>query len=47
MGNFLFAIASRRALVAAQPSIQWVSGVKRSGREANRSPPCSAEVKKA
>jgi hypothetical protein len=37
--------------VATQPRIQWVpgalsSGVKRQGREADHSPPASAEVKK-
>jgi hypothetical protein len=30
----------------AQPPIQWVPGVKRPGREADDSPPASAEVKK-
>jgi hypothetical protein len=29
-----------------QPPIQWVPGVKRPGREANNSPPTSAELKK-
>jgi hypothetical protein len=48
--NFFFSIASIPGLAPTQPPIQWVpedlsSGVKRSGREANRSPPSSAEVK--
>jgi hypothetical protein len=42
---------SRPALGSTQPPIQWVPGalslgVKRSGREADHSPPTSAEVKK-
>jgi hypothetical protein len=49
--NFLFSTSSRRALGSTQPPIQWVpgailSGVKRSGREADHSLPVSAEVKK-
>jgi hypothetical protein len=45
--NFLFSMSSRSAMV----SIQWISGafspgVKRQGREADHSPPSSAEVKK-
>jgi hypothetical protein len=48
-GNFL-TTASRTTLGLTQPPIQWVSGtlsvgVKRSGREADFSPPSSAEVK--
>jgi hypothetical protein len=47
---FIFTTASRTALGPTQPSIQWVLGalslgVKRPGREADRSPPSSAEVK--
>jgi hypothetical protein len=47
---FLFTTASRTALGPTQPPIQWVSGalslgVKRSGHEADHSPPSSAEVK--
>jgi hypothetical protein len=47
---FLFTTASRTALRPTQPPIQWVPGVlsmglKRSGREADHSPPSSAEVK--
>jgi hypothetical protein len=49
LGIFLFTTASRTALVPTQPPIQWVQvtplGVKRPGREANHSPPSSAEVK--
>jgi hypothetical protein len=49
-GNFLFTTASRTALGPTQPPIQWVQwalslGVKRPGREADHSPPSSAEVK--
>jgi hypothetical protein len=52
LGIFLFTTASRPALVPTQPPIQWVAGVlslgvKRPGREANHSPPSSAEVKNA
>jgi hypothetical protein len=50
LGIFLFTTASRTALGSTQPPIQWVPGalslgVKRPGREADRSPPSSAEVK--
>jgi hypothetical protein len=50
LGIFLFTTASRTALGLAQPPIQWVTealslGVKRPGREADHSPPSSAEVK--
>jgi hypothetical protein len=50
LGIFLFTTASRTALGPTQPPIQWVLGalslgVKRSGREADHSPPFSAEVK--
>jgi hypothetical protein len=49
--NFLFSMSSTPALGPTQPPIQWVPGVlspgvKRPGREANHSPPTSAEVKK-
>jgi hypothetical protein len=49
--NFHFSMLSRQALGPIQPPIQWVPrslspGVKRSGREADHSPPTSAEVKK-
>jgi hypothetical protein len=43
--NFLFSKSSRPAPGSTQP-IQWVPGVKRPGREADHSPPTSAEVKK-
>jgi hypothetical protein len=48
--SFLLATASRTALGPTQPPIQWVPGalslgVKRPGREADHSPPSSAEVK--
>jgi hypothetical protein len=51
LGIFLFTTASRTALEPTQPSIQWVPealslGVMRLGREADHSPPSSAEVKK-
>jgi hypothetical protein len=47
---FLFTTASRTALGPTQPPIQGVPGalslgVKRPGREADHSPPSSAEVK--
>jgi hypothetical protein len=46
--NFLFCTLSRPALGSTQPPIQWVPGalsreVKRPGREADHSPPTSAE----
>jgi hypothetical protein len=44
--NFHFSISSRPALGSTQPPIKWVPGVKRQGREADHSPPTSAEVKK-
>jgi hypothetical protein len=49
--NFLSSKSSRSALRSTQPPIQWVpgdlsSGVERQGREADHSPPTSAEVKK-
>jgi hypothetical protein len=48
--NFLFSTSSRPALGCTQPPIQRVrgahsSGVKRPEREADNSPPASAEVK--
>jgi hypothetical protein len=51
LGIFLFSTTFRPALGRAQSHIQWVSGalsqrVKRPGREADHSPPTSAEVKK-
>jgi hypothetical protein len=50
LGIFLFTTASRTALGSNQPPIQWVPGalslgIKRPGREADHSPPSSAEVK--
>jgi hypothetical protein len=50
LGIFLFTNASRTAQGPTQPPIQWVPGalslgLKRSGREADHSPPYSAEVK--
>jgi hypothetical protein len=43
---FLSTTASRTALGPTQPPMQWLSlGVKRLGREADHSPPSSAEVK--
>jgi hypothetical protein len=49
--NFLFSKSSRPALGPTQLPIKWVPwvlppGVKRPGREAGRSTPTSAEVKK-
>jgi hypothetical protein len=50
LGIFLFTTASRTALGSTQPPIQWVQGVlslgvRRPEREADQSPPYSAEVK--
>jgi hypothetical protein len=50
LGAFLFTTASRTALGPTQLPIQWVPvalylEVKRPGREADHSPPSSAEVK--
>jgi hypothetical protein len=52
LGIFLFTTVSRTGLGPTQPPIQWVPralslGVKRPGREADHSPPSSAEVKNA
>jgi hypothetical protein len=49
-GIFVFVTACRLALGPTQPLIQWVAealilGVKLPGREADHSPPSSAEVK--
>jgi hypothetical protein len=44
--NIHFSISSRPAVGSTQPPIKWVPGVKRQGREADHSPPTSAEVKK-
>jgi len=49
--EFVMAI-NRRQLGSTQPPIQWVfwaltMGVKRPGREANCSPPSSAEIQNA
>jgi hypothetical protein len=48
----LLAMSSRPVLGPSPPPIQWIPGalspgVKRTGREADHSPPTSAEVKKA
>jgi hypothetical protein len=50
VGNFFFDTMSRPVLGPTQPPIQWVLGaislgVKRPRREADHSPPFSAEVK--
>jgi hypothetical protein len=50
LGIFFFITASRMALGSTQPPIKWVRGalslgVKRPVREADHSPPSSAEVK--
>jgi hypothetical protein len=49
--NFHFSVSSRPALEPTQPPAQWIPGalspgVKRPGREADHSPPNSAEIKK-
>jgi hypothetical protein len=46
VGSRIFSTSYREALGPTQPPIQWVPGVKRQGREADHSPPASAEVKK-
>jgi hypothetical protein len=48
---FLFSKSSRPALGSTQPPMQWVlgalsPGVKRPEREADHSPPTSAEIKR-
>jgi hypothetical protein len=50
LGIFLFTTASRQALGPTQPPMQWGPealslGTKRPGREADHSPPSSAEIK--
>jgi hypothetical protein len=50
LGTCLFITTSTTALEPTQPPIQWVQGalslgVKRPGREADHTPPSSAEVK--
>jgi hypothetical protein len=49
--NFLFSKLTRLILVSIEPPIQWILGdfsreVKRPRREADQSPPASAEVTK-
>jgi hypothetical protein len=49
--DFLFCTSSRPSVGPTQPPIQWVPGalspgLKQPGREADHSPPASAEVKK-
>jgi hypothetical protein len=52
MNSFVFFMSSRPILGSIQPPIQWVTGgalspgLKRPGRETDRSPSFSAEVKK-
>jgi hypothetical protein len=50
LGIFSFTTVSRPAVRPIQPPIQWVPeasslGVKRTGREADQSPPSSAKIK--
>jgi hypothetical protein len=47
LGIYLFTTASRPALGPTQPPIQWVPGSLSLRREADHSPPSSAEVKTA
>jgi hypothetical protein len=44
--NFLFSMPFRPALGFTRRVIQWVPGLERPGREADHSPPTTAEVKK-
>jgi hypothetical protein len=44
--DFLCSTAFRPTLGPTQPPTQWVTGIKRQGREADNSPSSSAEVKK-
>jgi hypothetical protein len=46
VGSRIFSTSSRPALGPTQSPIQWVPGVKQQRREADHSPPASAEVKK-
>jgi hypothetical protein len=48
VGSKIFSSSRRpdRLWVSTQPPIQWVSGVKRPGREADHSLPTAAEVRK-
>jgi hypothetical protein len=51
MKNLHYSMSFRPVLESTQPPIQWVPGVlslgvKRPGRESDKSPPTSAEVKK-
>jgi hypothetical protein len=50
LGTFLFTTVFRLALGPTEPPLQWLQGalslgIKRPGREADYSPPFSAEVK--
>jgi hypothetical protein len=44
VGSRIFSTSSRPVLGSIQPPIQWVTGLKRPGREVGHSPPASAEV---
>jgi hypothetical protein len=46
VGSRIFSTSSIPLLGSTQPPIQWTQGVKRPWREADHSPPASAEVKK-
>jgi hypothetical protein len=46
-GIFLLAPSTRPALGPTQPPVQWVTEVKRQGREADRFLPSSGEAKNA
>jgi hypothetical protein len=46
VNNFLYSKSTRPALGSTQLPIQWVPTVKLPGREADHSPPASAEAKK-
>jgi hypothetical protein len=47
VGSRIFCTSSRPVLGSTQPHIQWEPGALSPGREADHSPPTSAEIKKS